>query len=303
MSRAVSPSPSMPDLSTPDHPNPTPGTTAGTTPAPSDSACPAAALPEYLSVRESVRAAGSEDGIVLLHLDSGKYYSLDPVGVLVWQGLAECRSRSEIVAHLQAIFDAPPERVREDAEALLRQFLESGLLRAESRRPTRPAPITPAVPGKHPAAYPSVRMNPDDPNVEPAAGASRVRAFLTEATWFVRGLWALAYIDWRTRRDEFAGIHRAMVEARVDRERPVSPLLWQINAAINRAASFYYRRRWCLQRSAACAYLLRRQGFPVDLVFGVQVLPFIAHAWVECGGQVINDNPELTRSFAVLHRL
>lgn len=58
----------------------------------------------------------------------------------------------------------------------------------------------------------------------------------------------------------------------------------------------------CLPRSLALASLLRRRGFDAEICFGVEKLPFRAHAWVEASGLVINDTPNYIRRFTVLGR-
>jgi hypothetical protein len=76
----------------------------------------------------------------------------------------------------------------------------------------------------------------------------------------------------------------------------------EICQAVDLAAVLYFRRVLCLQRSAATACLLKRYGFPAQLVIGVQQLPFAAHAWVEMGGLVINDKPYMSDIYSVLAR-
>jgi hypothetical protein len=48
----------------------------------------------------------------------------------------------------------------------------------------------------------------------------------------------------------------------------------------------------CKERSVAAWFLLQLQRAAPQLVIGLQRHPFRAHAWVECGGQVLTDNPE-----------
>ena len=76
----------------------------------------------------------------------------------------------------------------------------------------------------------------------------------------------------------------------------------EICQAVDLAAVFYFRRVLCLQRSAATARLLKRYGFPAQLVIGVQQLPFAAHAWVEMSGLVVNDKPYISDIYSVLTR-
>ena len=76
----------------------------------------------------------------------------------------------------------------------------------------------------------------------------------------------------------------------------------EICHAVDLAAVFYFRNVLCLQRSAATACLLKRYGFPAQLVIGVQQMPFAAHAWVEMSGLVINDKPYMSDIYSVLAR-
>lgn len=73
-------------------------------------------------------------------------------------------------------------------------------------------------------------------------------------------------------------------------------------ATVDRAAVYYFKRAWCLQRSATTACLLRRKGIPAQLVIGVERFPFYAHAWVEVDGRVVNDSPQVKKRYTVIER-
>jgi hypothetical protein len=81
-----------------------------------------------------------------------------------------------------------------------------------------------------------------------------------------------------------------------------APGCTQICQAVDLAAVFYFRKVLCLQRSAATVRLLKRHGFPAQLVIGVQQLPFAVHAWVELDDRVINDKPYMSDIYSVLAR-
>lgn len=66
------------------------------------------------------------------------------------------------------------------------------------------------------------------------------------------------------------------------------------------AGALYPARALCLEQSLALYCLLRRQGVAVRYRTGVQPFPFIAHAWVEYRGEVINDVAEHVKWFAPL---
>lgn len=76
----------------------------------------------------------------------------------------------------------------------------------------------------------------------------------------------------------------------------------QICHAVDIATIWYWKQALCLQRSAATTCLLRAYGIPAQLVIGAQRNPFRAHAWVEVGGEVVNDKPYMTEIYSVLDR-
>jgi hypothetical protein len=79
-------------------------------------------------------------------------------------------------------------------------------------------------------------------------------------------------------------------------------LTLEIRAALRRACTFYFKRTWCLQKSAVLACMMRSHGVPADLVFGVQKMPFTAHAWVESDGDVVNGALAFKTRFLVMER-
>jgi hypothetical protein len=45
-------------------------------------------------------------------------------------------------------------------------------------------------------------------------------------------------------------------------------------------------------------YLARQEGVRVRYCQGVQLFPFVAHAWIEYRGEVVNDVAEHVKHFA-----
>ncbi len=76
----------------------------------------------------------------------------------------------------------------------------------------------------------------------------------------------------------------------------------RICTAVDRAAAHYFKRAWCLQRSATTTCLLRLWGVDAKLTIGVKKIPFHAHAWVEVDEQVVNDHPLVKNQYTVLER-
>jgi hypothetical protein len=58
----------------------------------------------------------------------------------------------------------------------------------------------------------------------------------------------------------------------------------------------------CMHRSLALQRMLARRGTAARLCIGIGRRPnlFPGHAWLECGGTVINDDPELVARYAPL---
>jgi hypothetical protein len=62
----------------------------------------------------------------------------------------------------------------------------------------------------------------------------------------------------------------------------------------------------CLTQSLALQFLLTQTGRPAALCIGVAKLstsPLTAHAWVECAGEVLLDQPADVRAYALLASL
>jgi Coenzyme PQQ synthesis protein D (PqqD) len=74
------------------------------------------------------RQLGEPEGAVLLHLDTGAYHGLNPVGFLVWDLIDGERTVTELVAGVRTrIPDAPPA-VEQDVLVFLEAALERDLI-------------------------------------------------------------------------------------------------------------------------------------------------------------------------------
>jgi len=112
----------------------------------------------------------------------------------------------------------------------------------------------------------------------------------------------LLRLEYSICRKDFPAIYERVRQTPVAAGRTTSPNPAAIAHSVDLAAVFYFKNVLCLQRSAATVHLLKRYGFPAQLVIGVQHLPFAAHAWVELEGAVINDKPYMSEMYSVLER-
>jgi hypothetical protein len=76
-----------------------------------------------------------DDETILVNLDSGRYYSLDPVGVVVWELINRPMTVGDLLDKLKAHYDGEAARI----ETAIREFIS--LLEAEGLiRPRREPP-------------------------------------------------------------------------------------------------------------------------------------------------------------------
>ncbi|MFC1851991.1 PqqD family protein [candidate division CSSED10-310 bacterium] len=69
-----------------------------------------------------------DDGIVLLELTSGHYYTLNDVGARIWELLDGEKNIDLITTTLNDEFDAPPETMLLDILELMDQLEKEGLV-------------------------------------------------------------------------------------------------------------------------------------------------------------------------------
>ena len=84
--------------------------------------CVVSAAPDQLSSK-----LGSE--VVILNLNSGVYYGLDPVGARVWELLQQAQPLSAIRDQIVREFDVQPKQCEADLADLLKQMEQEGLIR------------------------------------------------------------------------------------------------------------------------------------------------------------------------------
>lgn len=113
----------------------------------------------------------------------------------------------------------------------------------------------------------------------------------------------LLRLEWEMRLGDLQSLHNIVRGRKVAKARWRSPAsLDALNHAIDLACVFYFKQVLCLQRSAATTLLLRRHGHAAEMVFGVQLVPFKSHAWVEVNAQVVNDKPYVRDIYGELER-
>ena len=74
----------------------------------------------------------------------------------------------------------------------------------------------------------------------------------------------------------------------------------RVAAAFARADRYLSPLDQCLPRSLALAEALAGLRLAGRLVVGVRLRPFLAHSWVQTDRVVLNDRPDIVRTFVPL---
>ena len=91
-------------------------------------------------------------------------------------------------------------------------------------------------------------------------------------------------------------------DVRVECE-PGAESVRRVEYAVAMAAALYPGRAQCLERSLVLYWYLRSHALHACFRMGVQRYPFLAHAWVEWRGQVLNDVAEHVQRFQPIEGL
>ena len=80
-----------------------------------------------------VQGTSMEGEAVLLDLSTGRYYTLNRVGSIIWEHCTGHSTISDIHAVLCDCFEVAPERAMDDLVALANHLVQEGLLQQERR--------------------------------------------------------------------------------------------------------------------------------------------------------------------------
>jgi hypothetical protein len=220
----------------------------------------------------------SQDGDVLLDIDHDRLLKLNPVGVEIWKLFTAGESEPLIVLKIAERYGIDQERVARDVRALLARIAElqvplSSTISAEQLRPAAQEKKQPSYPwyGQDPTA-----ARPKPKTVTVCFALIGLAVFDLILSFFSLKSLCTCVANWPTRHT------------------PAAPdIVGQICGAVDRATVWYPKKALCLQRSAVTTCLLRSHGIAARMTLGVRPMPFMAHAWVEVEGSVVNDLPKV----------
>lgn len=86
---------------------------------------------QHFTPPTSVVSRSVGDELVLVDLDTERYFSLNATGATIWEQLSTGRSVGDALSELLAKFDVSEETARADVDELVEALVVSGLLRPE----------------------------------------------------------------------------------------------------------------------------------------------------------------------------
>lgn len=220
--------------------------------------------------------AGDDGRCFLLDIESDRILHLNAVGAEVWKLVVRGDTESEIVTQIARKYQVNEGRVEADVRALRKRISElrlspSETVTADSSQPKRKGSQQPSYPW-----YGDSGANRPQPS-----GLTVLAAFA--------GLSVFDFILWARSLKSLCFYVKAWPVWKC--HSTDSETTGKVCSAVDRACVWYPKQALCLQRSAVTACLLRSFGIRAQMKIGVRPMPFLAHAWVEVGGAVVNDFP------------
>lgn len=93
-------------------------------------------LAARVSIPDDVLFQDLDGEAVLLNLQSGKYFGLDPIGTRIWNLLAEHGTLAVAFQAILAEYDVDADRLRSDFLALVDQLASNGLIQLDEHMNT-----------------------------------------------------------------------------------------------------------------------------------------------------------------------
>lgn len=81
-----------------------------------------------LSISDQVLLQSLDDEIILLDLESGRYFGLQAVGVRAWELLAKTADTDNVRSTLLVEYDIDEATLRQDLDELWQSLLDAGLV-------------------------------------------------------------------------------------------------------------------------------------------------------------------------------
>ena len=222
----------------------------------------------------------SKDGVVLFDAQHDRLLKLNHVAAEMLDLLQIGTPKTEIIERIAQRYRVDKMRVAGDLEVLLGRIHDLGLWAVPvPRADAEPSGISANSQRSFPWYGQYMRSSP------PKAGHMTVLCAVLGLAVFDAVLHTLSIKTFCTLVKRWPVRRRTVVDN--------ATTIGRTCDAVERACVWYARAALCLQRSAVTTCLLRSRGVPARMVVGARPMPFLAHAWVEVGGAVVNDWPRV----------
>ncbi|WP_172824770.1 PqqD family protein [Pajaroellobacter abortibovis] len=81
-----------------------------------------------IKIAQDVHARAFDEELIILDLNGGVYYALDPIGARIWEGITRNIPLEEIIEAISIDYDESKERVKEDTLLLIKELEDQKLV-------------------------------------------------------------------------------------------------------------------------------------------------------------------------------
>ena len=97
----------------------------------------------YLKKSDKVTWRGMEDDCILLHLDTGIYYTLNEAGRFLWESCDGKKKLGMIFEELLEHYEVDPEAAKKDVSEIVEDLVKEGLVEPYAEPQIDPSAIRP----------------------------------------------------------------------------------------------------------------------------------------------------------------
>jgi len=223
----------------------------------------------------------SKDGGAIFDPARDLLFKLTPVAAQIWKCLLAGISHSDTVIEIAELYQVDPNIVDADLRRMLSEAAQMG--------------ITP-----NSVVLAASEAGPDLPAVdERVIQRDESKPPLLMILW---ALFGLAIFDFVLIVFSMQTMCRVVKSwpSRGPKPKDETACINKVCKAVARACVWFPHKAVCLQRTAVTACMLRAYGVTAKMVLGVRPMPFLAHAWAEVDGVVVNDRPQVKRFYQIL---
>jgi hypothetical protein len=229
--------------------------------------------------------ARSNDGGILFDLCRNRFLKFNAVGIEIWIALSKNVPRNQVLAETANRYNVALEIVSKDVDELIARASGLGIF-------PRPFQEVAVVDDHISEARPSFPWYGDDPSKRPRPRKLKV----------LLAFCGLLTFDLLLATGSMYGLCSAVQRWPRSKRSTAATLVAEVCTAVDKACVWYPRKALCLQRSAVTTCLLRIYGLPATMTIAARPVPFMAHAWVEIEGAVVNDHRGVRNLYTILAR-